>query len=142
MIPALLLACTVAPPADPPSAPVPEVAPVNAPPIDDALLTWMETHGDGRTFEVPLEIVSAPLSRTSHIIGPEGRYAVRLDTTALSMTLDQHLAAHCTGDGPCRVWVRVTWGPLLGSIDTDPALTVRKVLGPADGTDTAIRIVE
>lgn len=128
------------PPSPAPAAPAP--APVTeAPPIDDALLAWLDAHAGKRRIALPLEITQRPLRNPeTFIVGAGQRVPIALDSTALSMLLEDHLRDCCQPTG--TVWVEGTWGAHLPfEPPTGPVFTVLKVGAPVTESPDHIRFV-
>lgn len=103
----------------------------------DALRAWLEASG-GKRVRLPLQLTLSPLGVTKATVGSDpGALELRLDSTALSMTLMDHLSRHCDTKAPtCAVWIEGTWGAVMpglpGPGGSKPTLAVRAVVGPLD----------
>lgn len=130
-------------PAEPMPAPRAEVKKtMQTRPIDADLVKWMRAEAGKRSLEVPLRFESKFDVDQATVSHGDVSHELFIDSTALSMTLDMHLSNHCSSF-PCTVWVRGSWGPLMGEPPPEggPAIfTVREVLGPVEGSPEAIRI--
>jgi hypothetical protein len=102
-----------------------------APVPADAALSWLAEAGE-RRVQVPVHVTRGAFGPTATLGTGEGAAALRLDSTALGRTLDDHLADHCGKDTECLVWIEGTWGPLVGPASDKPTLAVRKVVGKVD----------
>lgn len=97
------------------------------PDLDDPeLWTWLDAHR-GTRMRLPVAIEVAPLQVRATFAGK----ALRLDSTALSMTLRDHV--HRCGER-CELWLEGSWGPLLGvEAFQEPTFAVRAVGEPVTG---------
>lgn len=96
----------------------------------DAALAWLGGAGK-RRLRLPLVIDRSALGITARLGGADDAPRLRLDSSALSRTLDDHIAEHCGTEEHCAVWAEGTWGPLVPSpLDPPgPVFTVRAVTG-------------
>ena len=112
----------------------PRAPSVDGPRIDAALLDWLDANAGKRMLELPLHFTGAQELGRALLCGDDVELSLVIDSTALSMTLRDHLAPHIE-TFPCTVWVRGTWGSLLPRPELVPALgpsfTVRSVIGRA-----------
>lgn len=112
------------------------------PPIDEAVLAWLDRNAGQRTLQLPIEIHGGPLRiQSSWLSSGTKKIEIRLDTGALSIDLPMHLKPFCQ-TWPCWVWLEGTWGTLMpGSLRGElPVFAVRKVVAPADRDTTHVRV--
>ncbi len=87
-------------------------------------------------LELPLHLTGMQELGRAFLVGDDVKLSLVLDSSALSMTLRDHLAPY-SASFPCTLWVRGTWGPLLPALELAPAaertptFAVRSVIGPA-----------
>jgi hypothetical protein len=119
----------------------------DGPPIlpADALLAWLQKAGTKRV-RLPMHITSSPLGVTRATVGSSAEaLALTLDSTALSMMIEDHLHRHCGDTNPCSVWVEGTWGPLMampGPPRPGHTFAVRAVVGPVQPGDSLVARVQ
>lgn len=99
-------------------------------------LAWCGEAGS-KTLRLPILVERGVFGETATLGAEPGGAPLKLDSGALSRTLDDHLSDHCGTASPCAVWLEGTWGPLVGpSMGSDAVFAVRKVVGkvetPAD----------
>lgn len=101
-------------------------------PLTATLFQQLNALPKGKSIDLPIEFREEGLGLAAAVVGNDVRLPLEIDSTALSMTLRDHLHAPCNAF-PCTVWIRGTWGPLLGEVQpSQPILTVRDVLGPVE----------
>ncbi len=114
------------------------------PPINEYLISWLDTEAAGRTLQLPVDIHSGPIGvEAAYLRAGNTEIEIDLDTTAMSLDLPMHLKPYCNSY-PCRVWIEGTWGALIsdGSQEFIPIFAVRKVVGAAGVQETKIRILK
>lgn len=163
MIALLFLACA-GPAASAPRSPAPPEPAVatpltsapalsfeDGPAVDPAapLLAWLSA-GRGRVVQLPVTVAfddEFRLGVARAWVGPEsGGLRLKLDDTAMGVSLLDRLRAACPPGPTCRVWLEGTWGPLMDGMpdfgDSDPGrhdFTVRRFVGLADDGATRAR---
>jgi hypothetical protein len=103
------------------------------PPIDEAVISWLDGNAGSRVLQLPVEIHGSPLRiKSSYLRAGAIGIELRLDTGALSIDLPMHLKRYCQSY-PCRVWLQGTWGPLVqGTAGQNlPVFAVKKVVSVA-----------
>jgi hypothetical protein len=84
-----------------------------------ALLEWFEGPGKGRLVQVPVVVVPSPLGLASGYVAgapaadASGALSLKLDDTAMSVSLADNIRPDCAYDEPCAIWVEGYWGATL-----------------------------
>ena len=86
-----------------------------------ALLEWFEGPGKGRLVQVPVVVVPSVLGLASGYVGdaptadPESALSLKLDDTAMSVSLADNIRPDCADGEPCAIWVEGYWGATLSA---------------------------
>ncbi|MCA9572820.1 MAG: hypothetical protein KC656_33510, partial [Myxococcales bacterium] len=97
-----------------------------------------------RRVKVPLHVDRTGLGVTATLGVAADAPKIRLDSGALSRTLEDHIAQHCGKDEICDIWVEATFGPLVASPLDPPGTTlaVRNVVGRVEDPAAARMQIE
>lgn len=145
-----------------PEPTVSETAFVEGPALTPAadLLAWFEGEGEGKLVQVPVVVTPSPLGIGGGHVGgsasapAEGALHLKLDDTAMSVSLADRLRADCSPGAPCAIWVEGIWGatvpnPSPSELGLPPGpsfgpekhpFSVRRYVGPVQGEVTHIRV--
>ncbi len=122
------------------------------------LLAWLEGDGEGALLQIPVVVHLSPLGIDSAHIGAQAdaprddAVRLKLDDTALGISLAERLREHCSDGDPCIVWLEGQWGATVSGPGPDFAFpgaddapekhpfSVRKVVGPVTGAPTHLRV--
>ena len=131
-----------------------------------ALLAWFERDGKGRLVQVPVVVVPSPLGLASgHVAAAPAADAstalsLKLDYTAMSVSLADQIRPDCPYGEPCAIWVEGYWGATIEAPGLDfggPGLdfggpatqtpkrhpfSVRRYLGRVTEAASHVRLVE
>lgn len=104
----------------------------------DAALRWLEDAGR-RRLRIPVVLDRSGLGITARLGVADDAPKLRLDSGALSLTLDEHVADVCGTREHCTVWLEGTWGALVPSPLDPPGhvFAVRKVVGQVEDPASA-----
>ena len=127
------------------------------------LLAWFEGEGKGRLVQVPVVVVPLPLGLSVGLVAgdtegdPASALPLKLDDTAMSVSLAENIRSDCAYDVPCAIWVEGYWGatlsgpgpsfggPSFGGPSTGPKrhpFSVRRYVGLVSSDAQNLRLVE
>ena len=84
-----------------------------------ALLAWFESDGKRQLVQVPVVVVPSPLGLNAGYVAtsPGGdagsALSLKLDDTAMSVSLADQIRSDCAYDEPCAIWVEGYWGATI-----------------------------
>lgn len=119
-----------------------------------AVLAWLDGEGKGQRVQLPFAVVVSPLGVESARLGApplaDDALSVKLDDTALGVSLADQLGKLCGADGACDVWLEGVWGATVGGLDgpgmplfgpAKPTFSVRAVGAVVPAGVTHVRVL-